>query len=116
MNMHLLNGYNPGYGLPRAFYTSEDIFAAEQERIFRNNWFFAGHSVELPKSGDYMTLNVGGAPVVVGWRISSFREARSRGSASGTSASTKPTRGRVRASTMALSTIWVSSPVRASSP
>lgn len=65
MNVHWLNGYRPGHGLPRDFYTNAEIFAEEQERIFRNNWFFAGHSIELPKSGDYMTLNVGGAPVVM---------------------------------------------------
>lgn len=65
MNVHVLDAYRPGYGLPSNFYTSDEIFAAEQEKIFRNNWFFAGHSVELPNSGDYMTLNVGGAPVVV---------------------------------------------------
>lgn len=63
--MNVFDAYRPGHGLPRAFYTSAEIFAAEQERIFRNSWFFAGHSIELPKSGDYMTLTVGGAPVVV---------------------------------------------------
>ncbi|MFO1090341.1 MAG: aromatic ring-hydroxylating dioxygenase subunit alpha [Hyphomicrobiales bacterium] len=55
----------PGFGLPADFYRSEDLFALEQERIFRRYWFFAGHSVELPAPGDYVTLTVGGAPVVV---------------------------------------------------
>lgn len=65
MTMHWLGGYHPGRGLPREAYISDEIFAAEQERIFRNNWFFAGHSIELPASGDYVTLDVGGAPVVI---------------------------------------------------
>ncbi|MGB3899644.1 MAG: aromatic ring-hydroxylating dioxygenase subunit alpha [Mesorhizobium sp.] len=65
MNVHVLDTYRPGYGLPSHFYTDEAIFTAEQEKIFRNNWFFAGHSVELANPGDYMTLDVGGAPVVV---------------------------------------------------
>lgn len=65
MNVHVPDTYRAGYGLPREFYTSEEIFAAEQEKIFRNNWSFAGHSVEVPKAGDYMTLTVGGAPIVV---------------------------------------------------
>ena len=64
MNVHWLQGYRPGYGLPRDFYTNAEIFAEEQARIFRNSWFFAGHSVELPKAGDYMTLTVGGAPAL----------------------------------------------------
>lgn len=65
MNDHWLQGYRPGYALPRDFYTDPARFAEEQARIFRAGWFFAGHSVELPETGDYMTLTVGGAPVVV---------------------------------------------------
>jgi len=65
MNIHVLDTYRPGHGLPREFYLDEAIFAAEQERIFRNNWFFVGHSVELGEPGAYLTLSVGGAPVVV---------------------------------------------------
>lgn len=65
MNTHGIDGYRPGYGLPGSFYTDEAIFAAEQERIFRNNWFFAGHSIELPASGDYITLTIGGVPLVL---------------------------------------------------
>jgi len=65
VNDHWLQGYRPGYALPRDFYTDPARFAEEQARIFRAGWFFAGHSVELPETGDYMTLTVGGAPVVV---------------------------------------------------
>lgn len=57
--------YRQGYGLPREFYVSEKIFVKEQARIFRANWFFAGHSIELPQPGDYMTLAVGSVPVLV---------------------------------------------------
>ena len=65
MTLHVIDAYRPGFGLPAAFYTSEAIFAAEQERIFRNSWYFAGHSIELPDIGSYLTVSVGGAPVVV---------------------------------------------------
>lgn len=58
-------GFRRGYGLPREFYLSEAIFAEEQLRIFRANWFFAGHSAELRLPGEYVTLAAGGVPVVV---------------------------------------------------
>ncbi|HEY2010611.1 MAG TPA: aromatic ring-hydroxylating dioxygenase subunit alpha [Rhizomicrobium sp.] len=57
--------YRPGFGLPQAFYLDENIFAEEQACIFRANWFFAGHSVEVGQPGDYMTLMVGNAPILV---------------------------------------------------
>lgn len=58
-------GYRPGFGLPKHFYLDADIFAEEQARLFRANWFFAGHSIEVPQAGDYLTLAVGGAPIIV---------------------------------------------------
>lgn len=63
--MDILSTYCPGKGLPREFYLSEQVFAAEQQKVFRSSWFFAGHSAEVPRPGDYMTLDVGGAPVVI---------------------------------------------------
>ncbi len=55
----------PCHGLARDFYTSADIFAREQDRIFRRNWVFVGHSCEIPEPGDYLTYDVGGAPLIV---------------------------------------------------
>jgi Rieske 2Fe-2S family protein len=61
----LLASHRDGFALPGAFYTNAALFDAEQARIFRSHWFFAGHSIELPGAGDYLTLSVGGVPVVV---------------------------------------------------
>ena len=61
----LFHGYRPGFGLPQGLYLDPGIFAEEQARLFRSNWFFAGHTVEVPGAGDWLTLNVGGAPVVI---------------------------------------------------
>lgn len=60
-----LDSWRPGYGLPGACYLDEALFALEQARLFRSNWFFAGHSVELVGAGAWLTLDVGGSPVVV---------------------------------------------------
>lgn len=57
--------HQPGHGLERDFYLNAEIFTREQALIFRRNWVFAGHSCEIPKPGDYLTGDVGGAPLIV---------------------------------------------------
>src|ERR1051325_987647 len=47
-----------GWSLPGAFYSDEAIYRADLERIWRKGWLFAGHSCEIPKPGDYFTLQV----------------------------------------------------------
>ena len=47
-----------GWSLSRSFYSDEDVYRLDLERIWRTGWLFAGHSCELPNSGDYLTLAV----------------------------------------------------------
>ncbi|HEX6817579.1 MAG TPA: aromatic ring-hydroxylating dioxygenase subunit alpha [Ktedonobacterales bacterium] len=54
-----------GYTLPAAWYTDSATFAHEQARIFRRAWQYAGLTEELPRPGDYLTREVGGAPIVL---------------------------------------------------
>jgi Rieske 2Fe-2S family protein len=51
--------YRPGWSLPGAFYSGDEIYRADLERIWRAGWLFAGHTCEIPKAGDYFTLEVG---------------------------------------------------------
>ena len=44
--------------LPQEYYVSHDVFASEQERIFRKYWLCAGHQSRIPAAGDYFLLNV----------------------------------------------------------
>lgn len=55
----------PGWSLPGAFYSDDAIYRADLERIWRQGWLFAGHTCEIPKSGDYFTLQVDADPVIV---------------------------------------------------
>ena len=55
----------PGHTLAREFYTDPTYYRLDLENIFYRDWLFAGHDSELPKPGDYMTLQVGEYPVVV---------------------------------------------------
>lgn len=57
--------YRPGWALPRAFYSDEDVYRADLERIWRVGWLFAGHSCEIPKAGDYFTLEVGADSIAI---------------------------------------------------
>jgi anthranilate 1,2-dioxygenase large subunit len=51
---------------PYRVYTDPDLYALEQERIFRGpTWSFLALECELPDPGDYKTTYVGDAPVIV---------------------------------------------------
>ena len=59
----------PAEGLTRVpywIYQDPDIYALEQERIFRGaTWTFLGLAAEVPNAGDWKTTFVGDMPVVV---------------------------------------------------
>lgn len=48
----------PGWSLPGEFYSDESIYRHDLDRVWRTGWLFAGHSCEIPKPGDYFTLEV----------------------------------------------------------
>ena len=49
----------------RDAYTSEAVFAQEQRRFFAATWNFVAHASQLPDSGDYLTLDLAGRPLLV---------------------------------------------------
>jgi len=61
----LLASQREGYSLTREFYTSPDVYERDLDAIWRQGWLFAAHSCELPKPGDFVTLDVGPDPIVV---------------------------------------------------
>jgi Rieske 2Fe-2S family protein len=44
--------------LPQTYYTSDEVFAREKERIFKTSWVCAGHQSRIPEAGDYFLLNL----------------------------------------------------------
>ena len=50
---------------PKGMYTSPDILALEQERIFGAGWLCAGRADEIARPGDYMTFEMGPQPVIL---------------------------------------------------
>ena len=51
--------------LPGRFYTSPEIFAREQERIFSRRWVCVGRASDLPGAGDYLCPRVAGESLIV---------------------------------------------------
>ncbi len=54
----LIASQKPGYALDQRFYTDEDIYELEVERIINRNWILAGHESEIPEPGDYKVFKV----------------------------------------------------------
>ncbi|MBM9464501.1 Rieske 2Fe-2S domain-containing protein [Aeromicrobium sp. YIM 150415] len=46
-------------------YTSQAVFAAELERVFRTGWLYVAHESQLRNPGDYITTRAGLQPVIV---------------------------------------------------
>ena len=49
----------------RDLYVSEEIFRLEQEHVFANTWNYVGHGSQIPKPGDYLTVDIAGRPLIV---------------------------------------------------
>ena len=61
----LLQDRKPGHSLPRDFYVDEEIFRADMKAVFETDWLFACNLAEIPRPGDYVTLQIGDNPIVV---------------------------------------------------
>ncbi|MBT4227391.1 MAG: hypothetical protein HOD74_07475, partial [Verrucomicrobia bacterium] len=51
--------------LPGKFFSSDDFFYADLDRVWRRGWLFVGHDCEIPKPGDYVTFSIGTDPLLV---------------------------------------------------
>src|SRR5438552_4007602 len=51
--------------LPGRYYTSPEIYAEEQERIFTERWICAGRAAEISEAGDYVLRRIAGESVIV---------------------------------------------------
>src|SRR5437588_3781510 len=51
--------------LPGRYYTSPEIYAEEQERIFAARWICVGRAAEIPAAGDYVLRTIAGESVIV---------------------------------------------------
>lgn len=49
----------------RDVYVSPEVFALEQEHLFRNCWMYLGHASQIPAPGDYLTETIAGQPLLM---------------------------------------------------
>src|SRR2546425_35114 len=61
----LIANHQAGCALPREFYRDEEVYHHDLDRIWRRGWLFAGHSCEIPKPGDYFTLEIDTDSIIV---------------------------------------------------
>ena len=55
----------PETALDRDFYCSPADYQTELDLIWYRDWLFVGHDCEVPKSGNFFTVQIGDYPVLV---------------------------------------------------
>jgi len=53
------------HALPRELYGDPEVYRDDLAHLWHKEWIFAGHTFELEKAGQYLTLQVGDYPIVV---------------------------------------------------
>ena len=54
-----------GHAMLRDFYSDEEVYRLDCQKVWRTGWLFAGHSCEISKPGDYFTLEVDADSIIV---------------------------------------------------
>ena len=54
-----------GHSLPQALYVDPAMHDFDLRAIFQRNWIQAGLEAEIPRHGDYFTLNIGTSSIVI---------------------------------------------------
>lgn len=54
-----------GHSLPQALYVDPAMHDFDLRAIFQRNWIQAGLEAEIPRPGDYFTLNIGTSSIVI---------------------------------------------------
>ena len=60
-----ISAYVPGRSLAQGFYTNPELFEHEVQRIFFQQWLFAGHIARIQNPGDYFLYEMGGESVII---------------------------------------------------
>lgn len=61
----LLSKRRPGYTLPQGFYLDPAVLELDRRAIFERHWIQAGLTAEIPRPGDYLTLDIGSSSILV---------------------------------------------------
>lgn len=61
----LLDSRQPGYSLPAGLYTRDDVFEADMEVFFKNQWINIALECDVPEPGDTYVVDVGKTSLIV---------------------------------------------------
>ena len=62
---YLLGAQQHGFSLEQPFYTDNEIFEAEWEKIWKKYWLFAGTVAEIPRPGDYFLYKLHNDSIII---------------------------------------------------
>jgi Rieske 2Fe-2S family protein len=51
--------------LPQRYFTSPEVFAEEEEKIFAKRWILVGHQSQIAQTGDFLLAAIGGENLIV---------------------------------------------------
>jgi Rieske 2Fe-2S family protein len=60
-----LKNRREGFSLEQPFYVDRDYFNLDMETIWYRDWLFMAHDCELPKAGNYLTVQIGDYSVII---------------------------------------------------
>jgi Rieske 2Fe-2S family protein len=63
--LELIRQRKPRHALSRELYRNEEVYQQDLSHIWYRDWVFAGHSFEIEKAGDFITLTIGDFPIVI---------------------------------------------------
>ncbi len=63
--LSLLAERRPLHALPRAFYTDAEILEVDLAEVWYRDWLFAIPACEIPKTGNFVTMQVGAYPILI---------------------------------------------------
>ena len=61
----LIANWKPGFGLPGPFFTRDDVFELDLQRVNFRQWLLAGHVSRIPGPGDYFRYDVADESVLI---------------------------------------------------
>lgn len=63
--LELIRQRQPRHALSRELYTDPDVYREDLAQIWHCEWIFVGHTLELEKPGQYLTVQIGDHPILV---------------------------------------------------
>jgi len=61
----MLDERDHSFSLPQPFYCDDQVFAIDMQEIFGKEWLIAGMTCEIPKKGNFISLQIGSNPIIV---------------------------------------------------